>query len=54
MIELALAVLFLPAFLLYGKVEPDDPDKSSKLIRGWLTSLAFWWLAWFFLIRRWL
>lgn len=53
MIDLALAILFFPAYLLYGPVEPNDPEKSSKLIRGWLTSAVFWWLAWVFLLRRW-
>lgn len=53
MIELLLAVLFLPAYLLYGPVKLDDPDKASKQTRGWITSIAFWWLAWVFLLRRW-
>lgn len=53
MIELILAVLMLPAYLLYGPVEVNDPDKQYKQVRGWLTSLGFWILAWFLLLRRW-
>jgi hypothetical protein len=52
-IDLALAILLFPAYLLYGPVSADDPDKNAKRTKGWVTSLMFWWLAWLLIFRRW-